>query len=118
MPQTEEKQLSYGCIALGLVLNCGGVYGIWFQGDFWGQLGGCIRGNLNVDELYLVLGSPAGATVAGTLLVAWALLGSPVALKWTGRRRNVAFACYAVIVVAAISLAAILGSHHLWAVER
>ena len=79
MKPTDEKQLSYGAMVFGLIMNAGGVYGVWFQGDFWGQLGGAIRGNLNVGELYLVLGLPAGVTVAGALLVAWALLGSPVA---------------------------------------
>ena len=118
MKQTDEKQLSYGAMVTGLIMNAGGVYGIWYQGDFWGQLGGCIRGNLNVDEVYLVLGLPAGVTVAGALLVSWAVLGSPVACKWSVKRRNAVFGCYAVALVIAIACAAVLGSHHLWAVER
>lgn len=117
MTQTEKQQLTYGFLVFGLMLNGGGVYGVWLQGDFWGQLGGCIRGNLNTDELHLVLGLPAGVTVAGALLVSWAVLGSPPVQEWTPKRRNVVFGCYAALLIAAISCAAVLGGHHLWMIE-
>ena len=118
MQQTDEKQWSQYPAAVGFMLNAVGIYGVWFQGDFWGYLGGAIRGNLEAGEVYFVLGLPAAVTVAGALLVAWVVLGSPVALKWSVRRRNTVFACYAVILLAGIGRAAVLGRHHLWAIER
>ncbi|NLF16561.1 MAG: hypothetical protein GX595_04795 [Lentisphaerae bacterium] len=117
MTQSDGKQISLAATALGLVMSAAGVFGVWVQGDVWGDLGGMIRGNLNVSELYLILGLPAGVTAAGALLVSWAILGSPVAGTWTARRRNATFAAYAAVLISAIGGAAVLGGQHLWAVE-
>ena len=100
---SQGRYLALFYLVLGLAVTSVGVYGIYYQGPFWAS--GVIA-SLNPDEDGKAFGLAVCVTVSGALTVSYVLLHSPLAAGWSGERRTVLFACFAVLTVVACWLAA------------
>lgn len=100
---TQDTQVSVLALTCGVVLLLGGLFGIYYQGPFWAS--GVVAA-LNPNEDALALGLPAGVTLAGSFLLSYVLLASPLTAHWSSRKRSVSFAVFALGVLAACGIAA------------
>jgi hypothetical protein len=100
---SQGRYLSLFYLVLGLAVTSAGVYGVYYQGPFWAS---GIIASLNPDEDGKAFGLPVCVTVSGALTVSYVLLHSPLAVGWSGTRRTVLFACFAILTVVACWLAA------------
>jgi hypothetical protein len=95
-----------GPIALlvgGAILLFGGVFGIYYQGLFWVS---AVPGPVYYTPDVMALGLPAGVTLAGSFVISWGILASPLSAAWTPSKRCVVFTAFAVGVLAASAFAA------------
>jgi len=95
---TQHAQASVLVLICGILLLLGGLFGVYYQGPFWAS--GVVAA-MNPEEDALALGLPVSVTLAGAFLPSYVLLASPLTAHWSLKKRGVAFAVFAVAVLAA-----------------
>ena len=85
----------------GVVLTAGGLFGVWLQGRFYD---GGFPTAATVDEVRQAFTWPTAFTTAGSLIVAAAILASPLTATWPSSRRVVAFVVFALLVLVACTV--------------
>ena len=86
---------------VGVVLTAGGLFGVWLQGRFYD---GGFPTAATVDEVRQAFTWPTAFTTSGSLIVAAAILASPLTATWPSSRRVVAFVVFALLVLVACTV--------------
>lgn len=97
----DRKILSWIVLVVGALVTAAGLFGVWLQGPFYE---GGFPAVATVEEVRGAFTWPTAFTTAGSLMVAAAILASPLTASWPTSRRLAAFIFFALLVLVACTI--------------
>ena len=115
--ERSQRQIGQLVLVAGLIAVAGGVIGIWMQGRtmYDGTPLHLIHDVLCPEDVYLSICLASLATSVGILLLSWVILASKLTGKFSATKKNVLFAAFAIVLLAAIMVASKIATDQDWA---
>jgi len=114
--ENNQWQVAWLLLVSGLAAFCFKLSGIWLQGEFW-----------DIPTNYLVMADqllhsevvesfclPTMVTSVGGLAIAWVILASKLAEKFSNKRKDLAFMVFALVYVVAVFVPAKIAGDKMW----
>jgi hypothetical protein len=114
--QRHQRQIAWFVLVYGFVVMCGGVFGIWMQGEFWDISTNylAMADQLLHSEVVESFCLPTIVTSLGGLAIAWVILASKLTEKYSSKRKNLIFMIYAAVYVVAVFVPAKIAGDKMW----
>jgi hypothetical protein len=115
--ERSQRQIGYLALVAGLIAVAGGVFGVWMQGRtmYDDTPLHIIADVLCPDEIYLSICLASLVTSIGGLLLSWVILASKLTETFSATKRNVLFAVFAIVLLAAIMVVSKIAPDQDWA---
>lgn len=105
--ERSQRQIGYLGLVGGLIAAAGGIFGVWMQGRtmYDGESLVNIADVLCPQEIYLSICLASLAISIGGFSLSWVILASKLTERFSAAKRNILFAIFVAVFLAAILIA-------------